>query len=126
MKQPKQRRKPHGQVPADIAGHGFVADLEHEMSQLAAGFGIRVHRFRKNGDWFLAVRLPDRDELARIDRDSTGEDAPAQTMTASTEGDDNYPIHLVVTGDAGQIEFEDDVPSIELGDAFIDVRVVDG
>ena len=90
----KQRRRPYSQIPADIANHGFVIDLEHEMSPLAARFALHLHKFRKNDDWFLAVRVPDRDELAKIDRASTGEDiptAPAQTLTASTAGDDNYP-----------------------------------
>lgn len=66
----KRRRRPYAQFPDDIASHGFVADLEHEMSRLAKRFRLHLHKFRKNEDWFLAIRVPDRDELAKIDRDT--------------------------------------------------------
>ena len=66
----KKRRKPHGLIPEEIANHGFVSDMNHEMSLLAKRFGVQVHKFKKNDDWFLAIRIPDPEELAQIDREN--------------------------------------------------------
>ena len=66
----KQRRQPWGQPPADAGG--FTADLIAEIRAAAAALNQPVTFLRKNGDMYIAVRLPDGDEAKLIDAATDG------------------------------------------------------
>lgn len=63
----KQRRGPCSKLPAAIAQHGFVSDLVAAVGAAAAEHGRTMSVHKKNGDYYLAVLVPDSDELAVID-----------------------------------------------------------
>lgn len=78
-----KRRQPYSILPADIADNGFVEDLLHEATNLADGFGLRIHKFKKNNDWFFAIRVPSHEDLAVIDRATSSIIEPAITSDQS-------------------------------------------
>ena len=60
-------RKPYTELPERLLENGFVSDLVTTMTGAAESLGMPIYNFQKNGRWFIAVRVPDAAELARLD-----------------------------------------------------------
>jgi hypothetical protein len=70
------RRAPYsgiGRLPKDIANNGYVVDLVAAITNAADSLGQSIHYFQKNGDWYIAVLIPNVAELAKIDAESASE-----------------------------------------------------
>ena len=89
--EPKSRRKTWGQLPPHIAHHGFVADLLTGIT--TAAMDCAVTCFKKNTDYYIAVRVPTESELAEMDR-LTAEETAVPYIAGFTldrpEGGDLY------------------------------------
>jgi hypothetical protein len=70
------RRAPWAKPPVDLLANGYAADLDLEVRKAAERLGAPVSYIRKNGDCYIAVRIPNKEELVAIDAATS--EAPTQ------------------------------------------------
>jgi hypothetical protein len=91
----KMRREPWGRCPAYALENGFSLDLIEAVKAVARDLKLPVTFLKKNGDTYIAIRIPDEVELARIDaatmkgvRDSYAEQIAERTVDRKMDQDD--------------------------------------
>jgi hypothetical protein len=57
-----------GHLPIEIRDNGYVADLVGAVKAVADEHKAQPSMIQKNGDWYIAVLIPNAAELKDIDR----------------------------------------------------------